>query len=109
MSKVHASKIEFTNKIVTFIKNNYENKINKVVVFGESIDETIENPECLDIAVGFTDISYATDYNMLGDIISYMGEIVTKGNCTLAPIDPNQITTSCMTLIEKGVVVYGKT
>ena len=106
---IHASKNVFIDYIVRYITKNYSNKINKIVVFGDSVNKDIENPESLDIAVGLVDESDANDYNMLGDILSYMGEIVTEGDCTLTPISSEKLISKSYTnAISNGVTVYAK-
>ena len=103
---IHASKNAFINYIVRYITKNYSNKINKIVVFGDSVNKDIRDPQSLDIAVGLVDKSDAKDYNMLGDILSYMGEIVTEGDCTLTPIADDVVKKSYMNEINHGVTVY---
>lgn len=103
---IHASKNVFIDYIVRYITKNYSNKINKIVVFGESVNREIRDPQSLDIAVGLVDKSDANDYNMLGDILSCMGEIVTEGDCTLTPIADDVVNKSCINEINNGVIVY---
>lgn len=105
---IHKSRINFVNLIVHYIIENYANKINKIIVYGESVDCSVKNPKSLDIALSFIKDSDSKDYEMLGDILSYMGEIVTEGDCTLTPINTIPITRKYLCAIRDGVVVYEK-
>ena len=99
---------EYVKKIIGFIKTNYSDKINKIVVFGDSVNPEIKNPESLDIAIECIDAADHKNYEMLGDILSYMGEIVDNGDCTLTPIDKTIVKQQYIDLINKGKVVYRK-
>lgn len=106
--KINKNKIKFVNLVVDFIKKNYFNKINKIVIFGDSANSTITNPESFDVAIGFINDNDTNNYEILGDILSYMGEIVDEGDCTLTPISEKLINKSYLTMIKSGVVVYEK-
>lgn len=98
----------YVEKITNYIKSKYANKICKVVVFGDSVNPDVENPEALDIALKCIDEADNNNYEMLGDILSFMGDTVTDRDSTVVAICDN-VKKEYLDLIDEGVVVYGKT
>lgn len=102
---VNTKKQKYVDLVINYVKK-FPNKFNKLVVYGESIDSTIEDPTTIDFAVGLVREEDAKDYELLGDLLSYIGDIVDEGNCSLVPIDSNTISNFCMSNILKGEIVY---
>lgn len=102
---VNTKKQKYVDLVIDYVKK-FPNKFNKLVVYGESIDSTIEDPTTIDFAVGLVREEDAKDYELLGDLLSYIGDIVDEGNCSLVPIDSNTISNFCMSNILKGEIVY---
>ena len=98
----------YVEKITNYIKSKYANKICKVVIFGDSVNPDVENPESLDVALKCIDEADNYNYEMLGDILSFMGDTVEDRDSTVVPICDN-VKREYLNLIDEGVVVYGKT
>lgn len=103
---INKSKEIYVNQFVKYMKNNYSDKINKIVVFGEAVDTSINNPESIDFAIQFIDKSDNTNKELLGEILSYLGDIVDKGDCSIVPLDETILSKSCWNAIQQGTVVY---
>lgn len=107
MTNINKTKINFVNSFINHCKKNYKDKISKIVVFGECLDPTINNPETVDFAVEFINKEEDSfNFNLLGELLSYLGDIVDEGDCSLVPIHEKCIKASCLKEISKGVVVY---
>lgn len=102
---VNTKKQKYVDLVINYVKK-FPNKFNKLIVYGESIDSNIEDPTTIDFAVGLVREEDAKDYELLGDLLSYIGDIVDEGNCSLVPIDRNTISNFCMSNILKGEIVY---
>ncbi len=102
---VNKNKERYVKLAINYIKQ-FPDKFNKLIVYGESVDTTIKNPISLDFAIGLVNKSDATNYDLLGDVISYLGDIVDEGGCTLLPFDEDIVSTIRYESMTKGDVVY---
>lgn len=102
---VNENKQKYVDLVINYIKD-FPDKFNKLVVYGESIDPNISMPETIDFAIGLVNTEDAKNYELLGELLSYIGDIVDEGDCSLLPIDNNSISKFCMSNILNGEVVY---
>lgn len=95
----------YSNQVVDLIKRRYSNHINKVVIFGNSLDNF---PEKLNIAVGLINENEYNNFDLLGELLSEIADIIkgTNYDCDVYPIHELGVSKSTMAQIEKGVVVY---
>lgn len=102
---INKSKLNYIKLITNYITKNYKDKVKYIIIFGDSINPTIKNPASLDIAIAYFDKNDAKNYEMLGDILGYAGDIVDIGDVTITPIC-NNLSTSYKEAIKNGVIVY---
>lgn len=102
---VNSNKQKYVDLVIDYIKQ-FPEKFNKLVVYGSAVDPNITKPESIDFAIGLVNSQDAKNYDLLGDLLSYIGDIVDDGDCTLLPIHDEAISKNCMTNILKGDVVY---
>ena len=101
---INNNKIMYIEPIVQYIKSKPE--VNKLVVYGESINPDISEPESIDFAVGLVNDEDATNYALLGDILSFIGDIVDDGDCSLVPISEKILSKACWEEVNNGEVLY---
>ena len=104
---VNKTKLNYVKLITNYIIKNYKNEVKYIIVFGDSINKTISNPSNLDIAIVFFNKKNATNYEILGDILGYAGDVVDSGDVTITPVC-NNLSASYKEAIKNGEILYKK-
>lgn len=103
---INTNKQHYAELFTKYISKNYSDKIDKIIVYGSSIDSSIKNPDKIDFAIRLTNDPNNIDYELLGDLMDYMGDIVDEGDFTITFIC-NNTSKSYKESIKKGVCIYG--
>lgn len=106
MARIHASKKIYIDPIVNHIKANLSNRVTKLTVFGESVDENVDDPFSLDIAVGLLNEDEYRDYKLLGEIMDCVSGIVTKGDFDVVLVNESKINKLALNEIKKGIIIW---
>lgn len=102
---INKTKKPFVTSVVKYIQENYKDKIKQIIVYGQAVDNTIKNPDTVDIAVTLYDEEDAYNFDMLGDILSFMGDITTEGDCSLIPMSDKVLTHKRIEEILRGETI----
>lgn len=103
---INANKQRYAELFTKYVAKNYADKIDKIIVFGSSIDKSEKNPTTIDFAIRLANNPDNLDYELLGDLMDYMGDIVDEGDFTITFIC-NSVSKSYRESIKKGVCIYG--
>lgn len=102
---INKTKQKYVDLMIKYVKQ-FPDKFNKLIVYGESTDPSIVNPSSLDFAVGLVNPTDEMNYDLLGNALDYLGEILAEGDGSFLPIGHNTYKPSYLELIKTGEVVY---
>lgn len=104
---INTTKSRYAKLFVNYVTKNHSDKIDLIMVHGDCINPNIKKPKSIDFAIRQINNPDEFDYELIGDLMDYMGSVVDEGDFNITVIC-DSLVQSYREQIEKGEVIYGQ-